>query len=188
MIMAEYGSRRSQLPANVNFEPIKRGLKNDNLTGTWCKILPLLHRHQQFNFALTQCVNHLPRFKFRSCVSLCRSADYLLRNWLLGVNHFTGAIQLVGNEPAGRPSYASTDDQADRWVGNSEATHHPRPPPKRCPLKQFSSMWNPTVLYLLPKNICQRTHPVTIYLHLCLRYKKGFCAVALFLMLREAPF
>ena len=151
MIMAEYGSRRSQLPANVNFEPIKRGLKNDNLTGTWCKILPLLHRHQQFNFALTQCVNHFPRFKFRSCVSLCRSADYLLRNWLLGVNHFTGAIQLVGNEPAGRPSYASTDDQADRWVGNSEATHHPRPPPKRCPLKQFSSMWNPTVLYLLPK-------------------------------------
>ena len=38
MIMAEYGSRRSQLPANVNFEPIKRGLKNDNLTGTRCKI------------------------------------------------------------------------------------------------------------------------------------------------------
>ena len=55
-------------------------------------------------------------------------------------------------------------------------------------LEQFSSMWNPTVLYLLPKNTCQRTYPVTIYLHLCLRYKKGSSAVALFLMLREAYF
>ena len=30
MNVAEYGSRRSQQPANVNFEPIIRGLKNDN--------------------------------------------------------------------------------------------------------------------------------------------------------------
>ena len=29
MNMAEYGSRQSQLPANVNFEPIIRGLKSD---------------------------------------------------------------------------------------------------------------------------------------------------------------
>ena len=29
MNMAEYGSRRSQQPANVNFEPIIRGLKSD---------------------------------------------------------------------------------------------------------------------------------------------------------------
>ena len=31
MNMAEYGSRRLQQPANVNFEPIKRGLKSDFL-------------------------------------------------------------------------------------------------------------------------------------------------------------
>ena len=30
MNMAEYGGQRSQQPANVNFEPIIRGLKNDN--------------------------------------------------------------------------------------------------------------------------------------------------------------
>ena len=29
MKMAEYSSRRSHLPANVNFEPIIRGLKSD---------------------------------------------------------------------------------------------------------------------------------------------------------------
>ena len=37
-------------------------------------------------------------------------------------------------------------------------------------------------------NTCQRTHPVTIYLHSHLRYKKGSCAAALFLTLREAHF
>ena len=31
MNMAEYGSRRSQQPENVNLEPIIRGLKNDIL-------------------------------------------------------------------------------------------------------------------------------------------------------------
>ena len=31
MNMAEYGSRRSEQPQNVNFEPIIRGLKNDIL-------------------------------------------------------------------------------------------------------------------------------------------------------------
>ena len=36
--MAEYGSRRSEQPQNVNFEPIKRGLKVIFLTGTKCKI------------------------------------------------------------------------------------------------------------------------------------------------------
>ena len=30
MNMAEYGSQRSDQPENVNFEPIIRGLKNDN--------------------------------------------------------------------------------------------------------------------------------------------------------------
>ena len=30
MNMAEYGSKRSDQPENVNFEPILRGLKNDN--------------------------------------------------------------------------------------------------------------------------------------------------------------
>ena len=38
MSMAEYGSRRSQLPANVNFDPILRGLKVIFLTETKCKI------------------------------------------------------------------------------------------------------------------------------------------------------
>ena len=30
MNMAEYGSQRLQQPENVNFEPVIRGLKNDN--------------------------------------------------------------------------------------------------------------------------------------------------------------
>ena len=30
MNMAEYGNRQSQQPENVNFDPIIRGLKNDN--------------------------------------------------------------------------------------------------------------------------------------------------------------
>ena len=30
MIMAEYGSRRSKQPENVNFEPTITGLKKDN--------------------------------------------------------------------------------------------------------------------------------------------------------------
>ena len=35
---AEHDSQRSEQPENDNFEPIIRGLKNDNLTGARCKI------------------------------------------------------------------------------------------------------------------------------------------------------
>ena len=38
MNMAEYGSWRSQLLGNVNFEPIIRGFKSDIFTETKCKI------------------------------------------------------------------------------------------------------------------------------------------------------
>ena len=34
----EYGSQRPDQPVNVNFKPIIRGLKSDNLTETKCKI------------------------------------------------------------------------------------------------------------------------------------------------------
>ena len=42
MNMAEYGSRRSQQPENVNLEPIVRGLKNDNFD-YWDQVLNPFH-------------------------------------------------------------------------------------------------------------------------------------------------